>query len=88
MFKQIISIGMFCSLVIAILIFNQSSTFGFTNLHGDLNSTLTHGEKNRFRFFVFADVQHSAGNLARFNDILDAAKAKKPLFMILIGDFV
>lgn len=88
MSKPIISIGMFCSLVIAILIFDQSSTLGFTNLHGDLNSTLTHGEKNRFRFFVFADVKHPAGNHARLNDIFDAAKGKKPLFMVLIGDFV
>ncbi len=88
MSKPIIAIGFICSLIVMILIFKPFSVQGFTNLNGDLDNTLIHGEKNKFRFFVFGDIQHPAGNLARFNDILDAAKAKRPLFMILIGDFV
>ncbi len=82
------SVGMICSLIVIIAIFTPALILGFENLQGDLNNTLIHGEKNRFRFFVFGDIKHSAGNLARLNDIFDAAKAKRPLFMALVGDFV
>lgn len=88
MSKLTVALGMICSMIAIIPFFTSSSSSAFTNLQGDLNKTLRHGEKNRFRFFVFADIKHPAGNLARFNDILDAAKAKRPLFMVLMGDFV